>query len=554
MTTYRVRPMGTRAWLVECEPAEAPALARDLLARPVPGQESVRVGARTVLVTVRGADARAARRALEARTVAGPTAMTASRGRHVVDVVYDGADREELALRLGLSVEALVDRHQDQEWTVAFMGFAPGFAYLRGWELDVPRLGSPRSSVPAGAVAVAGPFSAVYPTSSPGGWRLLGRTPAPVWDLERDPPALFEPGDTVRYRAVRDVVRLAAAAGGPGAAPLAEWSSAPRAEPPAEPPTEPRPAPSTPPPAAPGAVTVLDPGLLTLVEDLGRPGLEHLGVSPSGAADAGAARRANRLVGNDRRCAVLETLGGLRLHAERDLVVAVTGAPADLLVDTEPVPPDGPFPVSAGQVLSIGYPHRGLRCYVALRGGVDVPPVLGSRSTDVLAGLGPAPLAPGARLDLGTAREAVGLPEGSAGPADRPTVTSVRVALGPRDEEFGPAGVEALTGQDWVVSATSNRVGLRLEGTPLDRLGGGELASEPMVRGAIQVPPSGLPVVLLTDHPVTGGYPVVAVVLTDDLDLLAQVRPGERLRLLACPSPAIMDKGPSAQIASTRPT
>jgi len=509
VSDLRIRRMGTTGWLVDCAPEEGIALARELLAAPLDGQTSVRVGAASVLVTLEPGAMERARRALLARGHA-PLEPGAASGRaHTIDVVYDGPDLGPLADRLAMSTEALVTRHQEQSWTVAFCGFAPGFAYLRGWDLDVPRLDSPRPSVPAGSVGLAGPYSAVYPSASPGGWQLVGRTDHAVWDVDRLPPAALAPGDRVRYRAVRDQVGLAAPSAVPGRV------------------------------SGPAAATVLAAGPLTLVEDGGRPGQEHLGVAPSGAADTRAARLANRLVGNPRSAALLETLGGLRIRAERDLVVAVTGARTTAVVETPDelpgaaaVPAATPWAVRTGQVLSIGQPEHGLRAYLALRGGIDVPLVLGSRSTDVLGRLGPARLESGSVLAVGRATEAVGMPEPEPGPpSSGRAATQVRVVLGPRDDEFGAAGTTRLVGQEWTVSATSNRVGLRLEGAPVVRLVAGEVPSEPMVPGAIQVPPAGLPVVLFRDHPVTGGYPVIGVVVPEDLDLLAQLAPGDHLRL-----------------------
>ncbi|HOU93730.1 MAG TPA: biotin-dependent carboxyltransferase family protein, partial [Polyangiaceae bacterium] len=217
----------------------------------------------------------------------------------------------------------------------------------------------------------------------------------------------------------------------------------------------------------------------------------------------------------------------------------ITGARTTAVVETPDelpgaaaVPAATPWAVRTGQVLSIGQPEHGLRAYLALRGGIDVPLVLGSRSTDVLGRLGPARLESGSVLAVGRATEAVGMPEPEPGPpSSGRAATQVRVVLGPRDDEFGAAGTTRLVGQEWTVSATSNRVGLRLEGAPVVRLVAGEVPSEPMVPGAIQVPPAGLPVVLFRDHPVTGGYPVIGVVVPEDLDLLAQLAPGDHLRL-----------------------
>ena len=275
------------------------------------------------------------------------------------------------------------------------------------------------------------------------------------------------------------------------------------------------------------SVTVLVPGPLCTVQDAGRPGLAALGVGRSGACDRAAYALASRLVGNPAGAAALEvTFGGLRLRADTDVVVATAGArcPGDRAYG-------GPVHLRAGEELVLGAPAAGLRTYVALRGGVDVPAVLGSRSTDLLAGLGPAPLPAGTRLPLG--EPVAAMPGVDLAPTAEPAAgdVGVRVTDGPRASWFTPAAREALLGDRWTVTSESNRVGLRLDGTPLERHGPGELPSEGMVRGALQVPPSGLPVLFLADHPVTGGYPVVAYVDDRDVDRCAQLRPGQGLRL-----------------------
>ena len=272
-------------------------------------------------------------------------------------------------------------------------------------------------------------------------------------------------------------------------------------------------------------------GPLTLVQDLGRPGHAALGVTRSGAADRGALRLANRLVANPEDAAGLEvTFGGLRLRALRDLVVAVTGAGTPVDIDGRGADMQAPLVLRASQVLSLGAPSEGLRTYVAVRGGVDVRPVLGSRSRDTLSGLGPEPLQEGDELAVGPAPELP--PSVDLAPVRAPGPARLRVVLGPRDDWFDDAAV-LLEGQ-WEVTANSDRVGLRLRrsghGRLLTRIDDAELVSEGVVRGAVQVPPGGEPVLFLADHPVTGGYPVVAVVVDADTDRAAQLRPGERLR------------------------
>ncbi len=276
------------------------------------------------------------------------------------------------------------------------------------------------------------------------------------------------------------------------------------------------------------ALRVVRPGPLTLVEDLGRPGHAAIGIGRSGAADRGALRLANRAVGNPEGAAALEVLlGGLELEALGTVTLCVTGAPVPVEVGGRAVGSSYVVTARAGELVRLGTPALGLRSYVGVRGGIDVPAVLGSRSRDVLAGLGPEPLGVGDLLP-------VGAPGDEPTPTDLlpqlrlPEVVELRVVRGPRDGWLADA--DALTTSPWRVSDASNRVGMRLLGSPLrHRDPHRQLPSEGAWRGAVQVPPGGEPVVFLADHPVTGGYPVAAVVVDGDVDLAAQVRPGQEV-------------------------
>ncbi|MEU4420647.1 biotin-dependent carboxyltransferase family protein [Actinoplanes sp. NPDC024001] len=271
-------------------------------------------------------------------------------------------------------------------------------------------------------------------------------------------------------------------------------------------------------------ITVLRAGPLTTVQDLGRPGFAHLGVPRSGALDVPALTRANRLVGNPVDAAGLEiTLMGCKLRFEAAATVALTGAPAVVKVDKEVV--EGPVvAVPAGAVLEVGRATRGLRSYLAVAGGIAVEPVLGSRSTDTLSGLGPERLADGMTLPIGPdVHEPAADPGTDEQPPGGELVLGLR--LGPRDDWFEVAG---LFTQTYEISPMSNRVGARLAGTALTRTQAGELPSEGVVLGAVQVPANGQPIIFLADHPTTGGYPVIGVV--DDVTPLAQARPGTTVR------------------------
>jgi biotin-dependent carboxylase-like uncharacterized protein len=277
-------------------------------------------------------------------------------------------------------------------------------------------------------------------------------------------------------------------------------------------------------------IRVRKPGLLTTVQDLGRPGLAHLGVPTAGAADRRAFGLANRLVGNRPEAAALEiTLAGPELEWEAGGWVTLTGGRVAADLDGRPVPMDVAVPVQAGQVLRVGSVTSGLRAYLAVRGGIGVPPVLGSRSTDTLAPVGPPRLEEGTRLPVGD--QAAGEPFRQVAPTPpvdpEPVLRAVR---GPRDDVFTEDALRALIGTAWTVTSDSDRTGVRLDGPELGRRRKVELASEGMVEGALQVPPDGHPILFLANHPTTGGYPVIAVVVDDDLPLAAQARPGTRLR------------------------
>ena len=455
---------------------------------------------------------------------------TANHREHLIEVVYDGEDLGDVARYTGLSIEGVIAAHVGQQWAVAFAGFAPGFFYLHSDKnkLEVPRRSSPRTAVPTGAVGLAGQFSGIYPRVSPGGWQLIGRTTAPLWDLNQNPPALLEPGDTVRFKAVREHIV---------AAPMTESETEQSADR--------------------QAFAVKMVGAQLLFQDEGRRGLTDWGVSPAGFADPVSAHAANLLVGNDNSATVLESLlGGFVLEALEDSVIALTGARV-LAIITEPekndrvVPLDTPVAVLTGQTLRVGIAEAGLRVYLAVRGGFSVPNAVQSHSSDTMSGIGPAPVATGDKLvvaeKIGTA---VAYPVVAPSLPRNDAPTEVRVVFGPREDWFTADSLKRFCTTAWKVTPQSNRIGVRLAPATehvnldqkntehkvenstqiLERSNSAELPSEGMISGAIQVPPNGEPVVFLSDHPVTGGYPVIACVHPGDLRLLAQSQPGTTIR------------------------
>ncbi|WP_199692453.1 urea amidolyase family protein [Microbacterium telephonicum] len=536
--TVRILPFGDRAVLAEVDSLAAVIALHAALAADRPaGVVDLVPAARTVLVHVDPVRlSLAAARAWIAATDPHTAATSAPAPTVELPVVYDGADLGDLADLLGLSPEALVARHAAAVWTVAFTGFAPGFGYLVSddWPFDVPRLASPRTRVPAGAVGLAGPFAGAYPRETPGGWQLIGTTPAALFDPDADPPALLTPGARVRFVPIAPAPPAPAAPASVREQPAAEATGATRAlgaEVHSHRPDSPDPVPIPDPTPAP-AFEVLTTGPRATVQDLGRPGRLAEGIAVSGAADRAALRTAHRLVGNPEDAAALEiTLGGFAARARTDLWVAVTGAWAPIRIDGHPVDPYTAAPWPAGTDLRIDLAAHGARVYLAVRGGVDARPAVGSRSADTLSGLGPPPLAPGAVVAL-AGDPVVPVPPLDLHPWAPPedAVLEVPLAPGPRAAWFTDAARGALFEQTWTVSAAADRVGIRLDGAPLERARDGELPSEGMLPGAIQIPPSGLPVILGPDGPVTGGYPVIAVVTDAARDALAQARPGTRIR------------------------
>ncbi len=504
----RFLPVGPRTLLVElADLDETLALFDALTAAALPDVAEIVPAARTLMIrTVPGVAADAG---LAAQIAARQPAPGTARHRGPLETVeipvtYEGEDLADVARHMGLTVAEVIAAHQAATWQVAFCGFAPGFAYMTGDDprFELPRRPAPRTRIPAGSVALAARFCGIYPQDTPGGWQVIGTTRLPMWDLSRDPPALLRPGVRARFVEGRAEVHPSVA---------------------------------LPQPATDPALTLLAAAFPVLFQDEGRPGQAGQGVSASGALDLGALRRANRAVGNPANAAALElTLGPVRLRAEAPVTLALTGA-AQARVAGATIAPGTAFALDAGDELAIDPPAAGMRSYLALRGGFAVAPVLASCATDTLAFVGPDPLKPGATL--GCARRpamAVTDPEPQPVLPKAGDLVELPVTLGPRTDWFTPDMVAHFLAQDWLVTPQSSRVGIRLQGAvPLTRPDARELPSEGTETGAIQVPHSGQPVLFLADHPLTGGYPVIATLLPAALDLAGQIPPGARIRFAA---------------------
>jgi KipI family sensor histidine kinase inhibitor len=528
-----IKEAGDSALLLELEEVIDPAVnARVIAIAAAVRREAIR-GVRDVVSTYRSVavyfdplllDAAVVRDALQ--RASGARGQTGG-GRAIdVPVLYGGGagpDLADVAAYSRLSEQQVIARHANAAYRVFMLGFLPGFAYMGvvAPEIAMPRRATPRLRVPGGSVGVAGAQTAVYPRDSPGGWQIIGRTPLRVFDPETTPAAMFAPGDSVRF--------VPESASSIRAAPNAASSPGSRIPSPGSPPL---------PEAAVRTITVLRPGLFTTVQDSGRWGHQSNGVPVSGAMDGVSHRLANALVGNDGQAATLEvTLVGPELRMEADAMVAVTGANLSATHDGGTVPLCMPVRFRKGSILRFGERRTGTRAYIAFDGGVAVPPVLGSRATHSLTGLGGLsgrPLAAGDRVVLADhagapVRRRLDLEHGGAAGGIR-----LRVLRGPQDDFFPDEAFDALQRNRFSVTPQSDRMGYRLRGAQIPRISDREMISDATFAGAIQVPPSGEPILLMADRQTTGGYPQMATVITADLPLAAQLAPGDWIEFQIC--------------------
>lgn len=508
---WRTKPCGDVAFFVELDSLNhAMGLRRALEASPPKGLRDVVATATTVLVVAEKPAYRSS--LLHFVQNVGTVNDQGASGRTLsIPVSYDGDDIANVAEHLEMSRTAFTTWHSGQRWIAAFAGFAPGFVYLVGETgLMVPRRETPRQAVPAGAVAMAESYTSVYPRSSPGGWQLIGHTDVNMWEDTKSDPAFVHPGDYVEFNPTRKRLRLSSPT--TLRTPARDQNSSQE------------------------DLRVLSTGLQSTIQDRGRFGHASLGVGSSGAMDRGSFALANFLVGNADSAAALELLGaGFAMAAGADQVIAVTGAATSLVIEspkgaTEPrrrMPYVGePFALKFEERLIIDSAENGLWSYVAIRGGLDVPSILGSRSTDVHSGLGPHPLEVGQGLSVFPAPVSMIVGESGALRDIPDNSHTLRVILGPRDDWFTKDALETFFGRTWTVSHQVNRTATRLQGTPLERVTSEELPSEGIVRGSIQVPSDGQPLIFGADHPPTGGYPVIGVVVDADLDKASQMTPG----------------------------
>ena len=421
-----------------------------------------------------------------------------------------GPDLEAVAAHAGITSEEVVRLHSRTTYSVGAVGFTPGFPYLRGLpaKLHTPRKATPRTRVPVGSVGIGGAQTGIYSCETPGGWNLIGRTPQPLFFPKKNPPTLVQVGDRVRFERI-SLQQFAT---------LAETKNVPPVRTESD--------------DSDTILEVLRTRGLTTIQDLGRIGFQRHGVSVSGAADQWAARVANLLVGNPEDAALLEcTLTGPDLRCTQDCLLALTGA------EVESVPGWKPIAVRAGDFISLRKFARGSRAYLAISGGVNVPVVLGSRSTYLAAQFGGVEgraIRAGDRLPIGTIVRRLDasvpwhLAEGVLPPYS--TAPTVRIVKGPQWNWFSAESREALLTAQFRISEQSDRMGIRLAERTIAREVTREMISEPVAHGSIQVPPDGQPIVLLADRQTLGGYPKIAAAIAVDIPLLAQLRPGDSVR------------------------
>jgi KipI family sensor histidine kinase inhibitor len=496
-----IRPLGDSAWLVEFGNLEAHAAwprvlgLAEALQRHRPAEvEDVVSSFASLAVRVRGPGAEAVRAWIARTTFADrfPDGAAVE-----IPVCYGGEcgpDLADVSRLTGLAPEEIVAAHHGAEYTVAAVGFAPGFPYLAGLPeaLRVPRRETPRLAVPAGSVAIAGGQAGIYTFASPGGWQVIGRTGAPLFDPQKSPPALLKPGDRVRFVPVESL------------------------------PATPRETAVSALPASPAWIEVLDPGGRTSVQDSGRPGWETAGVSPGGAADARSLRLANLLVGNAASAAGLEFCvrgAVLKFHGAATVALAAGMAKSR--------------PVADGETVDFSKLPSGVRACLAIAGGILVPPVLGSAATDSQAGFGGFSgrcLRAGDRLPVGAPGR---IPASGGWHAGRPDVRGgivLRFLRGVQAEWFSENARETFASAIFQVTPDSDRMGARLSGPPLRLAEPREMLSQPVACGSVQVPPDGQPIVLLAGRQTIGGYPQVGHVITVDLPKLARAWPGTAVR------------------------
>lgn len=464
---------------------------------------------------------------------------------HVIPVCYEGGfapDMENVSNYTHLTKEQIISLHCAQPYLIYMLGFLPGFAYLGGLDkrLHTPRLKTPRTKIPAGSVAIGGEQTGIYPVDSPGGWQIIGRTPVKVFDPERSPQILFKAGDRIQFKPVTEDEFLRY---------NSEKASLPECASPSAYLQKPR--------VVQSGIKVISGGLMTTVQDCGRTGYQKDGVGVSGAMDRISYAAANCIAGNPPGTAVIETtLSGPELLFTLPADFVITGAAVAATLDSKPVPMYARIHAEAGSVLQTGFASAGLRSYIAFTGGILVPVILGSSSTNSKCGLGGffgRNLKEGDELAIGhvpvlyearpyaDARKLSRIRgDASYAPSallkklstvrsisDSPVV--LRVLPGPQIRNFPEDAVKTFSSSVFTITADSDRMGCRLSGPQIQCRGGSDIISDAVPCGSVQITSSGNPVIMAADRQTTGGYAKIAVVTAADMPYLAQAVPGTKV-------------------------
>lgn len=450
-----------------------------------------------------------------------------------IPVCYEGKefapDLERVCAKTKLAEDDVVKIHSSTNYLIYMMGFLPGFPYLGGMDerLETPRLETPRTKIPAGSVAIGGKQTGLYPMESPGGWNIIGRTPLKVFDIERDPVFLYKAGDKIRFEPISkedferfdekkwlEEIGLGAAAA--KSVVKEEYECG-------------------------GGIKILEPGLMTTIQDSGVRGRQKYGISQSGVMDKNSFDLANALCGNDENAACLETtLAGPKIRFTSDCFFAICGAPfEDASFDGAHVEMNKRIYARAGSVLDCGLASKGLRSYIAFGGGVLARKIFGSASTNVkskLGGLNGRKLESGDELALGYIREISGRTWNdaaligsvmTAGACEDPLV--LECVKTSQSDFFGTECFEKFCAAVYTVCAQSDRMGIRFEGPSLD-CGKTDIISDAIPFGAVQITSAGLPLVMAADRQTTGGYAKIACVKKASMYKLAQALPGTKVK------------------------
>lgn len=452
-----------------------------------------------------------------------------------------GTDLHDMEKEVHLDMDEIIAIHSKPDYKIYMLGFLPGFAYLGGLDerIACPRLPVPRVRIASGSVGIGGSQTGIYPMASPGGWRLIGQTPINMYDPARRDPILVKAGDYIRFIPIGleewyDIKRAVTLGsyepeivtegeepeekqGRPVITAFGSWAGKkPAAEEHAM------------------YLTITGPGALTTVQDQGRFQSRELGITQSGAMDQAAYRLANRLVENDGTEAALEmTVSGAGFTVKGKGLIAMTGADMKPVLNGKPMPMNQAVPVKTGDVFESGFAVSGCRSYLAVSGGIDVPVVLGSRSTNLKCGLGGyegRALRTGDVLECAEHPIVIGNVRSNTPWKPYETSVTLRFVPGPQEDMFSGEAMRAFQEASYRVDEKSDRMGYRLEGPSIPSISGTDVISDGIVFGSIQVPPNGKPIVLMADHQTTGGYAKIGTVISRDLPRLAQLMPGGTVR------------------------